>query len=183
MLTTCLDDPRVQISTTFSATLSLPPGSNALHEQLDTALEIQPNEYSPTITDDPLKPISGSQYLHALPTYLSERTRCPSGLTRSRKDSDLLILTDDIQLQTLSAGGTPVTHSENTEAKPARSGDSLNTVSYAPASISSPKLSKLQKRNSMVQFLALCWSIFLLGWNDGSTGPLLPRIQEHYMVC
>jgi len=99
-------------------------------------------------------------------------------VTRTRKDSDLSILTDAIQLQTL----TPIIPGETTGAKPACSGDSLNTT-YAPASISSPKLSKLQKRNSMVQFLALCWSIFLLGWNDGSTGPLLPRIQEHYRVC
>ncbi|KAF5369044.1 hypothetical protein D9758_003096 [Tetrapyrgos nigripes] len=29
---------------------------------------------------------------------------------------------------------------------------------------------------------ALWWSWFLLGWNDGSLGPLLPRIQEVYNV-
>ncbi len=33
-----------------------------------------------------------------------------------------------------------------------------------------------------VQFAALCWSMFLAGWNDGTTGPLLPRIQEVYNV-
>ncbi|TFK38015.1 major facilitator superfamily domain-containing protein [Crucibulum laeve] len=33
-----------------------------------------------------------------------------------------------------------------------------------------------------VQFLTLCWTLFLAGWNDGSTGPLLPRIQEVYHV-
>lgn len=32
------------------------------------------------------------------------------------------------------------------------------------------------------QFLALCWSLFLIGWNDGSTGPLLPKIQKFYNV-
>jgi hypothetical protein len=32
------------------------------------------------------------------------------------------------------------------------------------------------------QFLALCWSLFLIGWTDGSTGPLLLRIQEFYDV-
>ncbi|EMD35608.1 hypothetical protein CERSUDRAFT_116336 [Gelatoporia subvermispora B] len=32
------------------------------------------------------------------------------------------------------------------------------------------------------QFAALCWSLFLLGWNDGCTGPLLPRIQSVYHV-
>lgn len=32
------------------------------------------------------------------------------------------------------------------------------------------------------QFLALCWSLFVIGWTDGSTGPLLLRIQEYYEV-
>ncbi|KAJ7735781.1 MFS general substrate transporter [Mycena metata] len=31
-----------------------------------------------------------------------------------------------------------------------------------------------------VQTLALCWAVFLAGWNDGTLGPLLPRIQEVY---
>lgn len=30
--------------------------------------------------------------------------------------------------------------------------------------------------------IACCWCLFLAGWNDGSTGPLLPAIQEHYHV-
>ncbi|KAA1469643.1 MFS general substrate transporter [Dentipellis sp. KUC8613] len=29
---------------------------------------------------------------------------------------------------------------------------------------------------------AICLSLFLAGWNDGSTGPLLPRIQQVYRV-
>jgi len=33
-----------------------------------------------------------------------------------------------------------------------------------------------------VQFFALCWTIFLMGWNDASTGPLVPRIREVYHV-
>jgi hypothetical protein len=34
-----------------------------------------------------------------------------------------------------------------------------------------------------LQYASLCWSLFLAGWNDGTTGPLLPRIQEVYHVC
>ena len=34
-----------------------------------------------------------------------------------------------------------------------------------------------------VQFAALCWALFVAGWNDGTTGPLLPRIQSNYHVC
>ncbi|KAJ3824255.1 MFS general substrate transporter [Lentinula raphanica] len=33
-----------------------------------------------------------------------------------------------------------------------------------------------------LQLGALYWCMFLAGWNDGSTGPLLPRIQEVYDV-
>jgi hypothetical protein len=33
-----------------------------------------------------------------------------------------------------------------------------------------------------IQYFALCFSFFLLGWNDGSIGPLLPRIQGVYGV-
>lgn len=41
------------------------------------------------------------------------------------------------------------------------------------------KSSKLRER---IQFFALCWAIFFAGWCDGSTGPLLPRIQNAYHV-
>ncbi|KAJ7572557.1 MFS general substrate transporter [Mycena floridula] len=39
-----------------------------------------------------------------------------------------------------------------------------------------------QLKTEKVQFAALCWCMVLAGWNDGSTGPLLPRIQEVYNI-
>ncbi|KAF9457978.1 major facilitator superfamily domain-containing protein [Collybia nuda] len=33
-----------------------------------------------------------------------------------------------------------------------------------------------------IQFIALCWGIIVTGWNDGSTGPLIPRIQLVYNI-
>ncbi|KAI0032847.1 MFS general substrate transporter [Vararia minispora EC-137] len=33
-----------------------------------------------------------------------------------------------------------------------------------------------------MHFIALCWAFFVEGWNDGSTGPLLPTIQNYYHV-
>lgn len=39
---------------------------------------------------------------------------------------------------------------------------------------------KKEARTARVQFLALCWSLFLMGWIDGSAGPLLPSIQKSY---
>ena len=43
-------------------------------------------------------------------------------------------------------------------------------------------LLKTQKFRGQIQFAALCWSLFMIGWNDGCAGPLLPRIQEVYHV-
>ncbi|KAF9820179.1 hypothetical protein IEO21_01612 [Rhodonia placenta] len=36
--------------------------------------------------------------------------------------------------------------------------------------------------NSRLHFAALCYSYLLEGWNDGSLGPLLPRIQRQYKI-
>ena len=41
---------------------------------------------------------------------------------------------------------------------------------------------KREARMARAQFLALCWALFVIGWTDGSTGPLLPRIQNVYGV-
>ena len=35
---------------------------------------------------------------------------------------------------------------------------------------------------AFIQFATLCWTLFLAGWNDGTTGPLLTRMQENYNV-
>ncbi|KAM6503464.1 MFS general substrate transporter [Amanita muscaria] len=43
-------------------------------------------------------------------------------------------------------------------------------------------MTKKQIATARVQFLTLCWGIGLVGWNDGSTGPLLLRIQNYYHV-
>ena len=42
---------------------------------------------------------------------------------------------------------------------------------------------RMEARTARIQFLALCWSLFLMGWFSGSTGPLLPSIQKSYDVC
>lgn len=41
---------------------------------------------------------------------------------------------------------------------------------------------KKEARIAHAQFLALCWALIVIGWTDGSTGPLLPRIQTFYDV-
>jgi fucose permease len=58
-----------------------------------------------------------------------------------------------------------------------------NVVSHADSEgtvIPSPSHAQIIK--ARIQFISLCWTLFLAGWNDASTGPLLPRIQEVYHV-
>ena len=49
-----------------------------------------------------------------------------------------------------------------------------------------PAISAAQKavyrRKFLISFVTLCFSFFLEGWNDGTVGPLLPRIQAYYNV-
>ncbi|KAI0078318.1 MFS general substrate transporter, partial [Panus rudis PR-1116 ss-1] len=46
----------------------------------------------------------------------------------------------------------------------------------------SPAEKALYRWKSRLHFAALCWCFFLEGWNDGTTGPLLPRIQAYYGI-
>jgi hypothetical protein len=45
-----------------------------------------------------------------------------------------------------------------------------------------PVPSQAQIVKARIQFISLYWTLFLAGWNDASTGPLLPRIQNVYQV-
>jgi hypothetical protein len=76
---------------------------------------------------------------------------------------------DDYQAQPLSA-------------EPARDhvGDVVDSVIESRPS--TPIMTKMQVKTARMQLLAISWSMFMLGWNDGSLGPLLPKIQEVYHV-
>ncbi|KAI0631012.1 MFS general substrate transporter [Trametes polyzona] len=54
------------------------------------------------------------------------------------------------------------------------------TSSTAPALSAAQRA--VHRRKSLVHFLALCGCVFCMGWNDGTTGPMLPRIQANYHV-
>lgn len=45
-----------------------------------------------------------------------------------------------------------------------------------------PAATPAMRLKARIQFATLCWSLFMAGWNDGTTGPLLPRIQSVYHV-
>ncbi|RDX47216.1 MFS general substrate transporter [Lentinus brumalis] len=46
----------------------------------------------------------------------------------------------------------------------------------------SPEERALQKRKGLMHFSAICWAVFVVGWCDGTTGPMLPRLQAHYHI-
>ncbi|KIJ67634.1 hypothetical protein HYDPIDRAFT_127803 [Hydnomerulius pinastri MD-312] len=45
-----------------------------------------------------------------------------------------------------------------------------------------PAAARRFRKKANIQYGALLWCFFLLGWNDGTLGPLLPRIQSVYNV-
>ncbi|CAE6524345.1 unnamed protein product [Rhizoctonia solani] len=40
----------------------------------------------------------------------------------------------------------------------------------------------MSTKKEWLAIMACCWCLFLAGWNDATTGPLLPTIQAHYGV-
>ena len=68
----------------------------------------------------------------------------------------------------------------------------LDVESRAPEQCMPTELDSLIRRDvpnkkqawlAFFQFLAFCSALFMVGWTDGSTGPLLPTIREFYDVC
>ena len=98
--------------------------------------------------------------------YQAERSRRPSALSgRGSYASDLPqlgALSDSLK----SAGEVICT------SRP------RSTISAA----ASPKTTAREKKAGLIQFFAICWCIYVVGWHDGSSGPLLPRIQQEYQV-
>ncbi|KAG8988595.1 hypothetical protein FRB90_002664 [Tulasnella sp. 427] len=56
--------------------------------------------------------------------------------------------------------------------------DEASFVSDARA----PEQAQLDVVPEKIYIVTLCWGALLCGWNDGTIGPLLPRIQDHYHV-
>lgn len=59
-----------------------------------------------------------------------------------------------------------------------------SSQSQPPPAAPQTELAQTKSESALerLQFATLCWTLFLAGWGDGSTGPLLPRIQDVYHV-
>ena len=66
---------------------------------------------------------------------------------------------------------------ENIELVPVPSGSHV-----LPLGLGTGPPPNVAARNEIISLACLCWCIFLAGFNDGTLGPLLPRIQEHFSV-
>ncbi|KAH9941583.1 MFS general substrate transporter [Epithele typhae] len=55
-------------------------------------------------------------------------------------------------------------------------GETGSSASLTPAQQSE------NKRRVLLNFVTLCICVFMNGWNDGTNGPMLPRIQEYYHI-
>jgi hypothetical protein len=83
-----------------------------------------------------------------------------------------------IELETLNdPERTAKTKTVNSHAIPASA-----SAAELTATPQSQRLNKDQRLQGRIQFATLCVALFMAGWNDGSSGPLLPRIQEVYQV-
>ncbi|KAF9552887.1 MFS general substrate transporter, partial [Agrocybe pediades] len=100
--------------------------------------------------------------LRPIPVYLSERTRRPSTLTRADTDK-----TDTTVYTTTTPSSVP---------------EASTLDGSAHALTGARHLTKEQERNSLIHFITLCWCVWLVGWNDGTAGPLLPRLQQQYNI-
>ncbi|KAH9847463.1 MFS general substrate transporter [Lenzites betulinus] len=139
-------------------------------------------------------------------TLTSERIRRRSELARARPlESPPALEPESIELpviheytagQSSSVGGAKkLNFREDTLAIPTKDDDVEIAPSF-PSSLApsirleeetdsiAPAISAVQKavikRKNAIHFATLCFTIFLNGWNDGTTGPLLPRIQSYY---
>jgi hypothetical protein len=70
------------------------------------------------------------------------------------------------------------THAENIELAEVNAGLRPDHNSIQEVS----ETSKSFRFRARIQFFSLCWTLFLAGWSDSSTGPLLPRMQSAYHV-
>ncbi|KAJ6627844.1 major facilitator superfamily domain-containing protein [Mycena sp. CBHHK59/15] len=88
-----------------------------------------------------------------------------------------------MELQTLSNGSLSLPTTPGEEFVRTLSLDDNNHLNQEVSSSSpGPTRSRSQVVRARVHLSALCGAMFLAGWNDGTSGPLIPRIQKVYNV-
>lgn len=154
-----------------------------LTDTIDLSGPVRPRKNTSAIERD------GSYELHSLQAHLGERVRRPSAVrlesspTMSFKDGMSESPTTALeQSDPLNLNKTYIPMATAIPGSQATGTANLTNTFNIRAQAVNVEASKKMKRASRWQFFAACWCLFLNGWNDGTTGPLLPVIQEHYGV-
>jgi len=110
----------------------------------------------------------------------------PSSEVRSSPSSMLSVdvPNSSLVLGTLLSHGSTQCVQKNPQAEEIEHSE-VNLADELKRSVVEADMSKTSKRPTLrarIQFFSLCWTLFLAGWSDASTGPLLPRIQSTYHV-
>ncbi|KAI1792715.1 MFS general substrate transporter [Ganoderma leucocontextum] len=149
-------------------------------------------------------------FLELPKTLTSERVRRRSEISRIRPlDSPPAIEPEAIELPVInehahvrralaastSPRGPDITFREDVIFVPSK-GDDVELMPSFPSSLApsirddiddtvpaiSPAQKAVYRRKFLISFVTLCYAFFLNGWNDGTMGPLLPRIQSYYNI-
>ena len=79
-------------------------------------------------------------------------------------------------------GSRTITDSEKMQS-PNEKNSRGGKVTEAEGEQATPSRSAAMARKERWQLFSLCFSLFLAGWDGGTPGPLIPRLQIFYNVC
>ncbi|OBZ67903.1 Bypass of stop codon protein 6 [Grifola frondosa] len=165
-------------------------GKNSGLPALESALNVDTGTVSSlalpaTLTSDRLRrrsELSRIRPLGSLPSTEPESIELPV-LSRIEENEASRARTTVVVL----SGGDSFVKAGEMEMAPSFPSSIATSVRYeeetsSTAPVISPAQKAIYRWKSRMHFAALCYSFFLEGWNDGSTGPLLPTIQRFYGI-
>ncbi|KAK0234023.1 MFS transporter [Armillaria fumosa] len=122
----------------------------------------------------------GTYELHPLPECFTERARRPS-VVRNDSTADTITFNDLVPEQSLTV--LEDVHLKSHIVTETSTEVVIPPIHHRAQTVESEgSRSQSYRRQANLQFAAVCWSFFLGGWNDGTTGPLIPVIQESYHI-
>ncbi len=147
--------------------LAVSSGETGIRRRASDFNRSRPQLSFPTTPDIELTPIQ-----HADPSPLAK----VDAIEEDREEGPVQVNKQDVTVDIERASSTGIFPS--------------TTVSQAPstrehgstANLNQGTQTKVQKRWGRAYYAVLCYNFFLAGWNDGSTGPLLPTIQRSHHV-
>jgi len=148
------------------------------HESSDHGSALDAQHYSGYPTNSATIIMESRYDSHTVPIHLPEPTRRQA--TLKRQESECSAAKVEYELESFRS--EPTSSPAGQVGENGRNQQLASTSTPMPLAPTTRLLTSQEKRSGNIQFLAICWCLYLIGWNDGTTGPLLPRIQEQYQV-